>query len=114
MRSLRFDKNEFKRFKNKKENGVKKEIEGPKTPKKHTKSKLLTEYNNQTDFFHSCVFEEIIAMKIKIAMRFLIFCRKIHFRIGKVVKTENRLWGHSVGRHVSTPGFKPSVGNLYY
>ena len=74
MRSLQFDKTEFKRFKSKTEICIKKEIKGPKTQKKHPKSKLLTEYNNQTDFFRKGVFEEIIAMKIKIAMRFLNFC----------------------------------------
>ena len=94
--------------------GLKKEMEGSKTPKKHTKSKLLTEYNNQTDFFRKGIFEEIIVIKIKIAMRFLIFCRKIHFKIGKVVKTENQLFGTRFRGRIFRPGFKPSVGNLYY
>ena len=106
-RSLQIDKNEFKRFKSTKENASKKEMKGPKTPKKHQKSKLLTEYNNQTDFFQNYLFEEIIAIKIKIAMRFFNFCRKIHFRIGKVVKTENRLLDQFFLDGFSRPGSNP-------
>ena len=106
-RSLQCDKNEFKRFNSKTENRFRKEIEGRKTPKKHQKSKLLTEYNNQTDFFQSCVFEEIIAMKIKIAMKFLIFYQKIILRIGKVMKIENRLLDQFFFDGFSRPGSNP-------
>src|SRR3989338_6760389 len=110
MRSLRFDKTEIKRFKSKTEILFMKEMIGRKTPKKHPKSKLLVEYNNQTDFFRSGVFEEIIAIKIKIAMRFLIFCQKIH------LSGENRksTFGTSFRGRIFTPGFESSVGNLYY
>ena len=113
-RSLQIDKNECKRFKSKTENLFKKEMIGRKTPKKHPKSKLLVEYNNQTDFFQNYLFEEIIVIKIKIAMRFLIFCRKIHFRIGKVEKTENPLFGASFRGRIFTPGFESTVGSLCY
>ena len=106
-RSLQFDKNEFKRFKSKTENLFKKEMIGRKTSKKHPKSKLLVEYNNQTDFFQKYLFEEIIVIKIKIAMRFLNFCQKIHFIIGKVVKIENRLLDQFFLDGFSRPGSNP-------
>ena len=106
-RSLQIEKNEFKRLNSKTENLFKKEMIGRKTSKKHPKSKLLVEYNNQTDFVQNYLFEEIIAIKIKIAMRFLNFCQKIHFIIGKVVKTENRLFDKFFLDRFSRQGSNP-------